>query len=94
MISSLEEELTFQFSDPATKGRSLMENTGQLMLPLFREIVDANQVAVEAGEKLRLSEVPSQLAATLACPPCGCLASKLFFRNLSIHSDYSVRRWN
>ncbi len=44
MISSLEEELDFPIFIRTKKGVRLTEN-GQLMLPYFREIVVANQVA-------------------------------------------------
>lgn len=52
MISSLEEELDFPIFIRNKKGVRLTEN-GQLMLPYFREIVDANQVAVEVSEEIK-----------------------------------------
>ena len=75
MISSLEEELDFPIFIRNKKGVRLTEN-GKLMIPYFREIVDANQVATQVSEEIKgVVRGPSQLAATLACPPCGCLVS-------------------
>ena len=75
MISSLEEELEFPIFIRNKKGVRLTEN-GQLMLPYFREIVVANQVAFEVSEDIKgVIRGSITIGATLACPLCGCLAS-------------------
>lgn len=52
MISSLEEELDFPIFIRNKKGVRLTEN-GKLMIPYFREIVDANQVATQVSEEIK-----------------------------------------
>lgn len=52
MISSLEEELEFSLFVRSKKGVRLTEN-GQLILPYFRNIVEASQMAEELSDEIK-----------------------------------------